>query len=106
MKLRTLYLHENVIETISNVNHLTNLITLNLESNMLKRLDNLEGLVNLQTLQLKRNRLCMEEGLEAIEEVLKLPKVSVLDVQENRIADKNVLEEIFVKMPSLTVLYT
>jgi dynein assembly factor 1 len=55
-------------------------------------------------LQLKRNKIGVN-GLSDLEGVLNLPALSVLDISDNKVEDPNVLDEIFVKMPALGVLY-
>jgi len=44
-------------------------------------------------------------GIEDLMGLLECPSLEVVDVQSNEIHDANVLEEIFMKMPNLKVLY-
>lgn len=103
--LRALYLQENVISKMENLSTLVDLRILNLDDNCLTKIEGLSTLVNLDTLQLKRNRIGAE-GISDLEGLLEVPSLSVVDLQENRIDDETCVEEIFVKMPQIAVLYT
>lgn len=54
---------------------------------------------------LKRNRIGIN-GLSDLEGLLELPELNVLDISDNKISDERALDEIFVKMPKLAVLYS
>lgn len=98
--LRSLYLQQNLIEKIENLETCQMLCTLNLESNLLKKLENLDCLPELQSLNISNNHVSTYEGLLHLKD---LKKVSVLDLQNNRIEDPRVVE-IFESMESLRVL--
>ena len=104
-ELRTLYLQENLIRKIEGLDELSNLKILNLTDNMLRTIEGLSNNKQLQTLLLKRNKIGMN-GLDDVKELINLPDLSVLDIQDNQIEDENILPEVFEKMPSLAVLYT
>jgi len=61
-----IYLHQNSITKIENLNHLTNLVTINLSHNMIEKIEGLEGLVNLKNLDLQQNCLATVESLEEL----------------------------------------
>nr|CCA15133.1 conserved hypothetical protein [Albugo laibachii Nc14] len=100
-RLRTLYLHENLIRKIENLDNQTQLDSLHLESNQISKIENLEHMTELTSLTLKGNRL---ESMDDIAHVLNLPALSILDVQQNRLREPQVLG-ILARMPSLKVLY-
>jgi len=104
-EMRTLYLQENLIKKIENLEQLTELRSLNLSDNMIEKIEGLSKNTQLQTLLLKRNRIGTN-GLDDVRGVLEIPSLQVLDIQDNRIDDENILPEIFEKMPNLLVLYT
>lgn len=112
-QLTSLYLHENVIEKIEGLDELENLVNLNLSDNCISKIENLANLKNLTNLLLKRNRIGIN-GIDDLSGLLELsPTIkyhlvnsfSVIDVSDNRIDDENILEKIFVNVPSLRVLY-
>ncbi|TYZ57156.1 hypothetical protein PybrP1_004151 [[Pythium] brassicae (nom. inval.)] len=100
-QLRTLYLHENLINKIEGLDVLTQLDTLNLSQNQITRIENLEHLQALTSLALKGNYIVAAQD---IEHVLKLPNLSVFDLQSNRITDAGVVD-VLAQMPELKVLY-
>lgn len=55
-----------------------------------------------------KNILLLNKGKNGIEDLrglIECPSITTLDLSENKILDENVLEEIFVKLPNLGVLY-
>lgn len=62
--LTVLYLHNNYIEKLQNLNNLSNLRALYLQRNKIKKIENLEGLVKLQRLYLGHNEINVVENLE------------------------------------------
>ncbi|KAG9392919.1 Leucine rich repeat [Carpediemonas membranifera] len=101
--LRCLYLQENGIETISGLTSLKALAQVNLSDNQIKSIDqdSFAGLDQLTSVQLCRNRLQDISGLAGL---VAIPNLSTLDLTGNNIADVRVLEQVFMKMPSLKVL--
>jgi len=77
--MRCLYLQENLIKKIENIDHMKELRTLNLTDNMINRVSGLKGCDTLSTLLLKRNRIGYK-GLDDLKDVLECPSISVLDV--------------------------
>lgn len=53
--LRCLYIHENLIKKIENIDHLKKLVSLNLTDNFIEKIENLENNPELETLTIKRN---------------------------------------------------
>ncbi|GBG33349.1 Dynein assembly factor 1, axonemal [Hondaea fermentalgiana] len=100
-ELRTLYLHENVLEKIENLENQANLDTLNLAQNFIEKIENLEHMKELKTLLLPQNRL---KELANIEHVTKLPELSCLDIQKNKIEDPAILD-VLERCEKLSVLY-
>ena len=104
-KLLTLYLQENLIETIEGLDSLRNLRQLNLSDNLIKRVEGLGELKMLDTLLLKRNRIGKEGDVDDIRGLLDCPTLSCVDISDNYVESANALEEVFVRMPRLGVLY-
>jgi hypothetical protein len=99
--LKTLYLHENLIEKIEGLEQNPDLDTINLSSNYVKKIENLAHLTKLNTLLLAKNRL---KELDDVNGVLDVPSLCVLDIQDNCIEDAGVIQ-ILEQMPNLSVLY-
>ena len=103
-ELRCLYLHENCVQKIEGLDNLTNLANLNLSDNLITKIENLGTLENLDMFYLARNRVG-RNGLDDLRGLLECPSITTLDLQNNKIDDPACLEEIFVHMPNLKVLY-
>jgi len=104
LKLRSLYIQENVFEKIENLNHLKDLHYLNLNDNYISKIENLDGIEDMNTLQIKKNRIG-KNGVADVLGLLEIPSLSVLDISENLIDDPAVIDEVLVKLPNLRVLY-
>ena len=109
VKLRSLYLQENLIEKIEGLDTLQDLVQLNLSDNLIRKVEGLSNLTKLDTIQLKRNRIGKtgEEStaLEDIMGLLECPSIAVVDLSDNYIDDPEVLPQVLAKMPKLAVLY-
>jgi dynein assembly factor 1 len=90
VKLKSLYLQENLISKIEGLITLSDLYSLNLSDNIIHKIEGLSGLKSLQNLQLKRNRIG-RGGIEDLVGLLECPSVSVLDISENSIDDPEIL---------------
>lgn len=101
-ELRCLYIHENLLERIEGLEGLEGMDTINVNNNYITKIENLECCPKLNTVQMQNNRL---QKLDDLKGFLKAPSLSVIDVQSNLIDDERVLEEVFMKMPNLKVLY-
>ena len=85
-----LYLHQNSIEIMENLNHLSRLVNLNLSNNKIKCISGLKGLNELKNLDLVANFI---PDTAACAELKELPKLAALDLSNNLIAaHENVLE--------------
>ena len=102
--LRCLYVHENCIQKIEGLDNLVELANLNLSDNMISKVEGLAGCERLDMLYLARNRIG-RNGLDDLRGLLECPTITTLDLQNNKIEDPEVLEEIFMQMPNLKVLY-
>ena len=80
------------------------LANLNLSDNMITTVEGLEHCERLDMLYLARNRIG-RNGLDDLRGLLACPSITTLDLQNNKIEDAEILEEIFVHMPNLKVLY-
>ncbi|CEG41609.1 low quality protein: dynein assembly factor axonemal [Plasmopara halstedii] len=100
-ELRTLYLHENLIQKIEGLGSQLLLDTLNLSQNQVSCIENLDHLKHLTSLALKGNYLTSAKD---IAHVLRVPSLSVLDIQSNRISDVEIVD-ILARLPKLKVLY-
>lgn len=103
-ELRCLYIHENCIQRIEGLQNQRLLANLNLSDNMIATVEGLENLENLDMLYLARNRIG-RNGLDDLRGLLDCPSITTLDLQNNKIDDPAILDEILVNMPNLKVLY-
>ena len=103
-ELRCLYIHENCIQRIEGLQNQRLLANLNLSDNMIATVEGLENLENLDMLYLARNRIG-RNGLDDLRGLLDCPSITTLDLQNNKIDDPLILDEILVNMPNLKVLY-
>ena len=103
-ELRCLYIHENCIQRIEGLQNQRFLANLNLSDNMIATVEGLENLERLDMLYLARNRIG-RNGLDDLRGLLDCPSVTTLDLQNNKIDDPLILDEILVNMPNLKVLY-
>ena len=98
--LRCLYLQQNVLKEIRNLDGL-GLVTLNLSQNLLTKVTGLDKLPNLETLNLAKNNI---RTVEDIEHLAQCAAVTTLDLSGNKLEDPAVLE-VFKRMPNLCALY-
>ena len=103
-ELLSLYLQENMIRKIEGLSTLSKLHTLQLQDNQICTIEGLQFCVNLDSLYLKNNRIG-QNGLSDLMGLLECPSLVCLDIQNNRVADAEVMEEVIMKMPNLKVLY-
>ena len=103
-ELRCLYIHENCIQRIEGLQNQRLLANLNLSDNMIATVEGLENLENLDMLYLAPNRIG-RNGLDDLRGLLDCPSITTLDLQNNKIDDPAILDEILVNMPNLKVLY-
>lgn len=89
---------------MENLEVMPELVQLNLSDNLFKTIEGLENNKKLDSLYMKRNKIGIN-GISDLVGLLDCPSISCLDLSENRIDDPAVLDEIFVKMPNLRVLY-
>lgn len=103
-QLRCLYLHENCFNKIENLEGCERLHTLNLSQNFITKIEGLSECKELNTLHLVRNRIGAG-GLSDIMHLKDLQELTVLDLSDNCIDCPEGLEEVFMHMPKLAVLY-
>ena len=103
-ELRCLYIHQNCIQRMEGLDNLRLLANLNLSDNMISVVEGLSNLDRLDMLYLARNRIGFN-GLDDLRGVLECPSITTLDLQNNKLDDPTIIEEIFVHMPNLKVLY-
>ncbi|PAA67654.1 hypothetical protein BOX15_Mlig005143g2 [Macrostomum lignano] len=101
-EMRCLYMAKNLVERIENLDSMVNLDTIDLSHNSLERIENLSNLTKLTKVILAHNKISSIEDLKGL---LDCPSLTVVDLQHNKIEDAQVIDEIFVKMPNLRVLY-
>ena len=104
VKLRSLYLQENLISKIEGLDTLTDLYQVNLSDNIIPKIEGLSKLTRLESIQLRRNKIG-KNGMEDVVGLLECPSLSVVDLSDNCIEDEAVLDEVLEKMPKLAVLY-
>lgn len=102
--MKCLYIQENIFDKIENINHMKELHYLNLNDNYISTIENLADMPNLGTLQIKKNKIG-RNGISDVIGLLEIPTISVLDISDNLIDDPEVIDQVFVKMPNLAVLY-
>jgi len=93
-----------MIRKIEGLSTLSKLHTLQLQDNQICTIEGLQFCVNLDSLYLKNNRIG-QNGLSDLMGLLEYPSLVCLDIQNNRVADAEVMEEVIMKMPNLKVLY-
>ncbi len=98
----SLYLHENMIEKIENLEGLDELHNLNLSDNAITKIENLSCLPKLSNLLIKRNKIGIN-GDDDLEGLTGLP-ITVLDISDNKIEITDVLKHL-EKVRKLRVLY-
>lgn len=96
-----LYLHQNSIEIMENLNHLSRLVNLNLSNNKIKCISGLKGLNELKNLDLVANFI---PDTAACAELKELPKLAALDLSNNLIADHENVLEFFGGLENLNAL--
>lgn len=101
--LRSLFLQENCIKQISGLETLHSLWNLNLSSNFIERIEGLNHITTLNTLTIAKNKIGFN-GVEDVEHLI-TSSVSSLDIQDNKLADPDILPDVFMKMKDLRVLY-
>ncbi|KAL5964826.1 Dynein assembly factor 1 axonemal [Taenia solium] len=101
-EMRCLFMSKNLIRRIENLDHMVHLDTLDVSHNMISKIENLSMLPVLKKLVISHNKL---ETLEDIVHLRDCKALTVVDLQQNRIDNAAVLEEIFAQMPNLRVLY-
>jgi len=92
-QLQSLYLYNNQIERIENLETLSNLTQLNLQGNFIRKIENLQNLKHLKKLNLSRNMIAVLEGLEYNQEL-----------EEIFISHQQTTEELQFDMTSLAVI--
>lgn len=103
-ELRCLFLHENAIMKMEGLDNLISLSNLNLADNLITTIEGINNCEKLDILYLARNRIG-RNGLDDLRGLLTCPTLTTVDLQSNKISDPECLEEIFMKMPNLKVLY-
>ena len=93
-----IYLQNNCISKIENLNHLTRLVNINLSNNRIRMIEGLIGLTELKSLDLLGNLL---PDTAACEELLHLPSLSSLDLTGNQISDHQNVIPFFSKIELL-----
>jgi len=101
--LKCLYLNENMISKIEGLEGLSNLRILNLADNRLTKIEGLKDLSQLETLNVSKNAIG-RQGLEDLKGILEAPTINSLDISKNNVGDPEILEEIFMKMPSIALI--
>lgn len=94
---------------------MTNLRTLNLSENNIFKIEGLENCVQLISLYIKKNKIGVKSnddtrsGSEVCQEslagLLECPSLESIELSDNYIEEPECIEEIFMKMPNLKVLY-
>ena len=101
--MKTLYLQENIIGKIENLESMTELDTLNLSKNFVSKIENISHMKKLTTLIMSNNNLT---SADSISHVACLPNLHALDIQSNKIDDDpEAILKILEACPELRVVY-
>jgi len=103
-QMRTLNVHENIITKMEGLQTMIDLRTLQVSDNCIQKIEGMAMCTKLITLYMKNNNVG-RGGLDDLRGLLECPSIEVVDLQNNEIHDETCLEEIFMKMPALKVLY-
>ncbi len=99
--LRCLFLQNNRIETIENIQVLQMLTTLNLSHNFISSLTSLACLPNLHTFIVAHNKLGTAQD---VAELKTCKELAVLDLSHNSLDESEVMEDVLSSMENLRVL--
>lgn len=102
-QLRSLFLQQNCIKKISGLENNTDLWSMNLSENWIETIENIEHLRHLNNFTVCKNRI----GVNGLRDVIGLRDtlIATLDLSDNKIADPEVLPQVFGRMKDLKVLY-
>lgn len=103
-QLMSLFLQENVIEKMEGLDFCTRLRTLNLSNCCIRKIEGLRTLEVLDSLYLKQNRIG-KDGLDDVIGLLECPSLQCVELHSNCIDEPAIVEEVFLKMPVLKVIY-
>ena len=98
--LHTVFLNNNVLEEIQNLESLPSITTLNLAYNRIKKFTGLKTLASLHTLDLSNN--VIEEIPE--EQIVGLNKLSILKLGHNKLSSYSAIKPLVILNNSLTCL--
>ena len=96
-QLRGLYLHDNLITSIQNLDSLKLLDSINLSHNHIRKVENLSGCPLLTSLIITHNRL---ETAADLEHLIECKNLTCLDLSFNKINDPEIIE-VFEQMEKL-----
>jgi len=101
--MKTLYLQENIIGKLENLEAMTELDTLNVSKNFIAKIENLSHMKHLSTLIISNNNLA---DASSIAHVAELPNLHALDIQSNKIDDDpEAILSILASCSELRVIY-
>ena len=99
INLKCLFLQQNCIQQLENLQNLTQLDTLNVANNLLKKIDNLNGLSKITSLNVSHNFLHEADDIAG---VLECPTIAVLDLSHNKLYDPKIVD-ILEQLPNLVL---
>lgn len=102
VELRCLFLQQNLIRSIRNLETLSRLRTLDLSNNKLSGVEGLSELRELATLNLSKNDIADAGGLE---ELTTLPSLCTLDLSDNLLVESLPVYDVVIRCPAVTCLY-
>jgi len=102
-KLRSLFLQQNCVKTMEGMENCTDLWNLNLSENWVETIEGIEHLRHLNSINLQKNRI----GINGLRDVIGLrdTNLATVDLSDNKVADPEVIPQVFARMSSLRVLY-
>merc|ERR1719473_1242619 len=101
--LRSLFLQQNCVKKIEGLENCPELWNLNLSENWLETVEGIEHLRHLNSVNLQKNRI----GINGLRDVIGLrdTNIATVDLSDNKVADPEVIPQVFARMSSLRVLY-
>jgi dynein assembly factor 1, axonemal len=101
-ELRCLFLQQNLITSIRNLDTLVNLKTLDLSNNKITKVEGLSALPALSLLNLSKNAL---ETADSLFELVDCTALKSLDLSDNLLVDSPGVLDVMTRIPEVTCLY-
>lgn len=102
-ELRSIFLQQNCIKKIEGLENCTLMWSMNLSENWIETIEGIEHMRSLNSLNIQKNRI----GVNGIKDLIALREANLatIDLSDCKVADPEVLPQVFCKMVDLRVLY-